>query len=40
MPKLGPWRGELERMLEVNETKARRERLTLHGGYLREASRV
>jgi len=29
MPKLGPWRAELDRMLEVNETKAKRERLTL-----------
>jgi len=28
-PKLGPWTGELERMLEVNETRAKRERLTL-----------
>jgi len=29
MPKLGPWRDELDRMLEANETKAKRERLTL-----------
>ena len=29
MPKLGPWTAELERMLEANETKSKRERLTL-----------
>ncbi|MDP7339970.1 MAG: IS21 family transposase [Vicinamibacterales bacterium] len=29
MPKLGPWRVELERMLTVNESKSRREQLTL-----------
>jgi transposase len=29
MPKLGPWRFELERMLTVNEAKGKRERLTL-----------
>ena len=29
MPKLGPWPAELERMLEANETKSKRERLTL-----------
>jgi transposase len=29
MPKLGPWRAELDRMLETNENKRRRERLTL-----------
>ena len=29
MPKLGPWMAELERMLEANETKSKRERLTL-----------
>ena len=29
MPKLGPWRDELERLLAANETKAKRERLTL-----------
>jgi len=29
MPKLGPWRADLERILEANETKAKRERLTL-----------
>ena len=28
MPKLGPWTAELERMLEANETKSKRERLT------------
>lgn len=33
MPKLGPWRGELERMLEANETKAKRKRLTLRRIY-------
>ena len=29
MPKLGPWRDELERLLEANEAKSKRERLTL-----------
>ena len=29
MPELGPWRDELDRMLEANEVKGRRERLTL-----------
>ena len=29
MPKLGPWTAERERMLEANETKSKRERLTL-----------
>ena len=29
MPKLGPWTADLERMLEANETKSKRERLTL-----------
>ena len=29
LPKLGPWTSELERLLEANERKARRERLTL-----------
>ena len=29
MPKLGPWTAALERMLEANETKSKRERLTL-----------
>ncbi len=29
MPKLGPWTVELERMLEANETKSKRELLTL-----------
>ena len=29
MPKLGPWTAELERMLEADETKSKRERLTL-----------
>ena len=29
MPKLGPWTAELERMLEANETKSKRARLTL-----------
>ena len=29
MPKLGPWTAGLERMLETNETKSKRERLTL-----------
>jgi len=29
MPKLGPWRDALDRMLEANEAKGRRERLTL-----------
>ena len=29
MPKLGPWVGELERQLEANEKKARRDRLSL-----------
>ena len=33
MPKLGPWRGELERMLDANEAKAKRERLTLRRIY-------
>ena len=33
MPKLGPWTAELERMLAANETKARRERLTLRRIY-------
>jgi transposase len=28
-PKLGPWQAELERLLEVNEARPRRERLTL-----------
>jgi len=28
LPKLGPWRAALERMLEANETKTKRERLT------------
>ena len=38
MPKLGPWTAELERMLEANETKSKRERLTLLR--ISEASRV
>ena len=29
MPKLGPWRDDLDRMLEANEAKGKRERLTL-----------
>ncbi len=29
LPKLGPWAADLERLLEANERKARRERLTL-----------
>ena len=29
MPKLGPWVDELERQLEANEKKARRDRLSL-----------
>ena len=29
LPKLGPWSGYLERLLDTNERKARRERLTL-----------
>ena len=29
MPKLGPWRDELDRMLEANEAKGKRERLSL-----------
>ena len=29
MPKLGPWVGELERRLEANEKKERRNRLSL-----------
>jgi transposase len=29
LPKLGPWAADLERLLETNERKARRERLTL-----------
>ena len=29
MPKLGPWVGELERRLEANEKKPRRDRLSL-----------
>ena len=29
MPKLGPWSSDLERLLEGNERKQRRERLTL-----------
>jgi transposase len=29
LPKLGPWQAELDRLLEANEAKARRERLTL-----------
>jgi transposase len=33
MPKLGPWRDELERMLLANEAKAKRERLTLQRIY-------
>lgn len=33
MPKLGPWRDELERMLEANEGKGRRERLRLRRIY-------
>jgi len=33
MPKLGPWRDELERMLEANEGKGKRERLTLRRIY-------
>jgi len=33
MPKLGPWRDELERMLEANEAKPKRERLTLRRLY-------
>ena len=28
-PKLGPWQAELERLLEANEARPRRERLTL-----------
>jgi transposase len=28
-PKIGPWRGDLDRMLTANETKATRERLTV-----------
>ncbi len=30
MPKLGAWRDDLERLLEANEAKGKRERLTLH----------
>ena len=33
MPKLGPWRDALDRMLEANEAKPRRERLTLRRIY-------
>ena len=29
LPKLGPWAADLERLLEANERKARRERLTM-----------
>ena len=29
LPKLGPWAADLERLLEANDRKARRERLTL-----------
>ena len=29
LPKLGPWARDLERLLEANERKARRERLTM-----------
>ena len=29
LPKLGPWRADLDRMLAANETKSARERLTL-----------
>jgi transposase len=29
LPKLGPWQAELDRLLEANEAKPRRERLTL-----------
>jgi transposase len=29
LPKLGPWQAELDRLLEANEAKSRRERLTL-----------
>ena len=29
LPKLGPWVGELERLMEANEGKRRRERLSL-----------
>ena len=32
LPKLGPWSGDLERLLDTNERKARRERLTLVRG--------
>ena len=33
MPKLGPWRDELDRMLEANEGKGRRERLRVRRLY-------
>ena len=33
LPKLGPWRDGLERLLEANEAKPRRERLTLRRIY-------
>ena len=33
LPKLGPWRDALERLLEANEAKPRRERLTLRRIY-------
>ena len=29
LPKIGPWRGQLESLLEANDTKSARERLTL-----------
>ena len=29
LPKLGPWSADLERLLEANEPKARREKLTM-----------
>jgi transposase len=33
LPKIGPWRAELDRLLEANEAKAPRERLTLIRGF-------
>ena len=39
MPKLGPWVEELERQLEANEKKARKDRLSLFCGFMKTLRR-